>query len=311
MVQNNNAVTTAPTQPSGQSPTTQAANAATLETVADAAGLVQKYATLLLGKERAAEFATHISIMCQKDKRFKTAKPESLVSGMMACVKLDLMPNTPQQYVHLIPYEMPRGSGQYQIQFQPGYKGLAELAYRSGTVAKIDAELVFPEDEFSVDLGTDRKLIHRYTIKSLERDRTKASEAVCAYATAILSSGEKSFYVLTNSEIKKIKDKAVKAIKDDTPWAAWEEEQIKKTVVKKFSKLLPQSGEDNRLAMAVRMDSLAEAGKLKFNQKGNIIEGETVDRDAERRGRIKSALEKRKQLEQSPFTPSAVEAEDV
>lgn len=297
MSQDNNQVTKPPET------AVQKENAKAITTLAQAAGLVQKYAIKLLGDDRAAEFATHVSIMAQKNPKIKECDPNSVVTSMMACVQLDLMPNTPEQYAHLIPYGK-------ELQFQIGYKGLVELAYRSGIVTKIDAELVFPEDTFDVSLGTERQLIHKLTLESLERDRTKVSDIVCAYATAILKSGEKAFYVLSTSEIKKIKEQSVKAIKDGTPWKMWEEEQIKKTVVKKFTKLLPKSGEDNRLAAAVQMDSLAEAGKLKADADGNIIEGEVVaDKDQERRDRITAAERKHKELNGGNFKPKAVATE--
>lgn len=270
-----------------------------LSTLQDAATLVHKYAARIVGKERAQEFATHVSIMAQQNDKIRHCSPHSVVVGMMACVRLDLMPNTPEQYAHLIPY----GN---DLQFQLGYKGLVELAYRSGVVQKIDAELVFPEDIWEIEQGTERRLIHKLTAESLERDRTKADEAIFAYATAVLQNGERTFYVLSKSEIKKVKEKSVKAIKDGTPWKEWEEEQIKKTAVKRFTKLLPKSDQDKRLAYAVQMDSLAEAGKLRLDGDGNIIEGQVVaDSKEAARSRMQKAEENYKKLNSGKFTPKA------
>lgn len=274
-------------------------NYQSIATLVDAAKLVQKYATKLIGSDGAKEFATHISIMAQKNSKIKECDPNSVVAGMMACIRLNLMPNTPEQYVALIPY----GN---ELQFQVMYKGLVQLAYNSGIVNKIDAQLVFPEDEWSIEEGTDRKLVHKWTAESLSRDRTKADEALFAYSTAVLNTGEKAFQIMTQSEIKEIKAKAVKATGNDTPWVKWPAEQYKKTVVKRFAKLLPKSNTDNRLAYAIHMDNLAEAGKLKLDQDGNIIEGEIVDKEQERRDRITAAEKKHKELNSGNFTPRAV-----
>jgi recombination protein RecT len=291
----------------------QQANAKTVTELAKAKGLVQAYGKKLLNSEQMEQFVTHLSVMAQKDPKFNRANSASLVTGMLACMNLGLLPNTAEQYAYLIPFESPRGSGKYDIQFQVGYKGLVELAYRSGSVGKIDAELIFPEDDWSVELGTERKLVHRLTLDSLERDRTDTSKMITAYATASVN-GKPSFYILTKSEIEKIRTKAVKAVKDDTPWAVWEEEQIKKTAVKRFTKLLPKSGKDNRLAMAVTLDSLAEAGKLSMDAQGNIIEGEVVSKSEDgadqRKQQILAAQNKRKEQASAKHTPAPVETGD-
>ena len=57
----------------------------------------------------------------------------------------------------------------------------------------------------------------------------------------------------------------------------WPEAMARKTAIKRAAKLLPKSTKDNRFAMAVEMDSLAEAGKLRIDRTtGEIIEGEAV-----------------------------------
>ena len=275
-----------------------------LATLQDAATLVENYAIRTVGKEAAQQFSTHISIMAQKDERFKKAKPESVVAAMMACVHLDLMPNTPQQYAYLIPYESPRGSGKFDIQFQLGYKGLLEIADRTGKIKAIYAELVFEGDEFDVSLGTERQLIHK---PDLDVDRTDYSKVTSAYMMAVLTNGEKLFEIMTRKQLDKIQQSA-KASSTDAPWAKWATEMARKTVVKRGIKLLPSSGKDSRLQFATALDSWSEAGKLKFSN-GEFIEGEGIDEvevAAERKARIQAAVDKRKELDR-PHTPSKVD----
>lgn len=273
-----------------------------LETLRDAAVLVKKYAVGIVGKQEAQEFATHISIMVQQNPKIKECDPNSVVKAMMACVRIGLMPNTPEQYVALIPYGK-------ELQFQIMYRGLAQLAYNTGVVNKIDAQLVFPGDEWSIEEGTERKLVHKWTAESLEVDRTKPENALFVYSTAVLNTGERTFQVMNQSEVKQIKEQAVKATGNDTPWVKWPAEQYKKTVVKRFAKLLPKSNTDNRLAYALQVDNLAEGGKFgaQLDIKGNIIEGETVTKTAadaagERRKQI-AAAEARHNASKKPFTP--------
>jgi recombination protein RecT len=311
-------------QTNGSAPSTTDSDASkALATLQDAASLVEKYSARLYNNERAQEFSTQISIMAQRNPDFKLARPESVVAAMMACVQLDLMPNTPQQHAHLIPYKVNRKVGrnekgqdiwekQTEIQFQLGYKGLIELAARTGNVKAIYAELVFEGDTFDIELGTERKIVHK---PNLDVDRTDATKVKAAYMVAVLVNGERSFEVMNREQLLKIKESA-KASSTDAPWAKWETEQMRKTVVKRGTKLLPSSGKDNRLQYAAQLDSWAEAGKLRINDDGQIIEGEAVEAAAgasrlssdDRRARMAAAESKRKELESGNHKPKAVES---
>lgn len=212
--------------------------------------MVLKYATTLINSEAAAEFQTRMKLIQRLNPKLAQVSPQSLFMAMMACVHLRLMPNTTEQLAHIIPY----GN---EAQFQIGYKGLAELAYRTGNVVKIDQEVVFKGDEFDWSLGLDRKLTHK---PNAGVDRTKYENVVAAYATVKLKDGEILFEVVTKPELDKIKNSA-KASGPGTPWATWPAEMAKKTATKRLAKLLPTSKEDNRIKIATELDSLQEAGK--------------------------------------------------
>ncbi len=286
------------TQPNNQVATSgnQTADNA-LADLRDAGEMVRKYAHNLLGKERAQQFATHIAIMAQKEPKIRNADPQSVVAAMMACVHLNLMPNTPEGLAYIIPY----GNA---IQFQVGYKGLVKLAQRSGQIKSINAELIFEGDEWNVELGTERKLTHK---PNFDVDRTDYSKVTHAYMTAVLINGDRVFEIMTRKELDKIKDSS-KATSTGTPWDKWPAEMAKKSVVKRATKLLPSSDEDNRLQFAAVFDSWGEAGKLNFRD-GEIIEGEAAnaeDAAEARRKRIQAAETKRKELTNGNHTPTAV-----
>ena len=69
--------------------------------------------------------------------------PKSFLAAMMTAAQLglELTPTLGQAY--LIPY-----GG--QVQFQLGYRGLMELAYRSGRVKKIEAREVYENDGIQI-----------------------------------------------------------------------------------------------------------------------------------------------------------------
>lgn len=259
-----------------------------LTTLQDTAKMVEKFARNIHNSERGMEFATHLSVMAQKDDRIRQATKESLMSAMLACIHLDMLPNTPEQLAFVIPYNR---QGKIEVQFQVGYKGLVNLAYNSGKVESINAEIVFDADDFAPTLGTKRKLNHTpdYSI-----DRTDMTRAVAVYATAKLKGGHEVFEVLSLGEIEKVKTEMVKATRDDSPWKKWPEAMMKKTAVKRLTKLLPSDSKDSRLKLAAHFDSLAEAGKLGVDaDRGDIIEVEARESQTNQ-DKVAKALKERK-----------------
>lgn len=224
-----------------------------------AQALVNQYTKKMLGSDRAAQFVTTMAIMARKEPKFAQCTPESIVSSMMACVQLDLMPNTPEQYAFIIPYNN-RQLNIMEAQFQVGYKGQLELARRSGNVRKIKAELVFKGDDFDVEYAPEEKVTHK---PDLTVDRTNYANVTHAYAYAKMENGEIQYAVMTKSELDKVKNSS-KAAGDKSPWATWATEMARKTVNKRLTKDLPASSTDNRLKLAAEIDSLSEAGKLVY-----------------------------------------------
>ena len=69
----------------------------------------------------------------------------SLINALMQSVKLGLEPNGVMGKAYIIPY----GN---EAQFQVGYQGLLDLAWRSGKVKSISASVVYSEDVFEFEL---------------------------------------------------------------------------------------------------------------------------------------------------------------
>lgn len=240
--------------------------------------LIEKHAVRLVGDERAAQFAATWAIMKQRDAKLAQCTPTSLYAAMMSCIHLDLLPNTPEQYAFIIPYRNNK-LGRMEAQFQVGYYGQLKLAYNSGAVSHINAEIVFRDDVFKLTAGTDRKLIHEPNIeidRTLKDFKDFETRAKAVYTTAVLRDGNVTFEVMNKSELEKVYN-VVKAKGAGKPWGEWIEPMLKKTVLKRMGKYLPKSNKDNRFELANYYDSLAEAGKLRADESGNIIEGEIAD----------------------------------
>lgn len=150
--------------------------------------------------------------------------PMSFVSALMNAAQLGLEPNTPLGQAYLIPYGK-------QCQFQIGYKGLIDLAYRSGEVKTIQAHIVYENDEFDFEYGLNPDLRH----KPAKKDR---GEPVWYYAVFKLVNGGEGFEVMSRDDILEHAKKYSKTF-NNGPWQTNFDEMAKKTVLKKVLKYAP------------------------------------------------------------------------
>jgi len=142
-------------------------------------------------------------------------------------------------------YIIPYGN---EATFIPGYRGLIDLARRSGQISNIQAHVVYKQDFFEFELGTDMKLVHKPHIAA-DRDETKAA-IVCAYAIAELTDGTRQIEVMTISQIEGIRKRSKAG--NSGPWVTDFAEMARKTVVRRLCKYLPLSPE---LEKALQIDN--------------------------------------------------------
>jgi recombination protein RecT len=156
--------------------------------------------------------------------------PMTLLGSVMTAAQLGLEPNTPLGHCYLIPRKR---QGVWEVQFQLGYKGLIDLAYRSGEVTIIQAHCVYANDTFEYELGLDPKL--RHVPASGNR-----GEMTHAYAVFKTKGGATGFACMTKEDLDQHRDKYSDAAKKGfSPWASQYEEMCKKTVLKAALKYAP------------------------------------------------------------------------
>lgn len=163
-----------------------------------------------------------------------TCTPNSFLGAMMSAAQLGLEPNTPLGQAYILPYS---NRGVMEAQFQIGYKGLIDLAYRSGEVEVVQAHIVYENDTFECEYGLDPKLVH----KPADRDR---GEAVRVYAVFKTKGGGYGFEVMSMDDVREHAEKYSKAYGSSfSPWKTNFEEMAKKTVLKKVLKYAPMKSD--------------------------------------------------------------------
>lgn len=156
--------------------------------------------------------------------------PQSFLGAMMTAAQLGLEPNTPLGQAYLLPY---KNHGRLECQFQIGYKGLIDLAYRSGQVTIIQAHEVRENDEFSYSFGLEPTLHHVPA-------RSDRGQVVCYYAMFRTNDGGFGFEVMSRDDVEAHARKYSKSYGGSfSPWATNFDEMAKKTVLKKCLKYAP------------------------------------------------------------------------
>lgn len=198
--------------------------------------------------------------------------PSSFLGAMMTSAQLGLEVNTPLGQAYVLPYQ---NKGTLEAQFQLGYKGLIDLAYRSGEVEVIQAHVVYANDEFECEYGLVPKLTH----KPADANR---GEPVKVYAVFKTKSGGYGFEVMSMEDVRKHAAKYSKAYKSDySPWKTNFEEMAKKTVLKRVLKYAPLKSDFVKAAVQDEVIKKEISEDMYSVPDENIIEAEYTEVDEE------------------------------
>lgn len=173
---------------------------------------------------------------------------ESLMKCLLDLSAMGLEPDG--RRAHLIPFEN-RKSNTVECTLIVDYKGIVELALRSGTIASIHCDRVCDRDDFAVNRGVIVRHVVNY--------REERGLPYCYYALITFKDGGEKAEVMTIAEVNAIRDnsqgyKAALKYNKDHPWTTNYDEMAKKTVFRRASKWITLSPEI-RDALASEDDS--------------------------------------------------------
>jgi recombination protein RecT len=161
----------------------------------------------------------------------------SILKCVVQCAELGLEPNTPLGLAYLVPFKT-------ECTLIVGYRGLINLARRTGELLQVEAHPVRKGDKFRVRYGSEPVLEHEPLWEDDARD------VLAFYALARLANGERQVEVMSRSSVDAIRDRS-RASKNG-PWVTDYDEMGKKTVVRRMMKYLPMNP---HLARAMEVDA--------------------------------------------------------
>ena len=231
--------------------------------------------------------------------------PNTFLGALYNAAQTGLEPNTPLGKAYLLPYnsiDKNTGKKVAQVQFQIGYLGYIDLAFRSGRVKSISAEVRYKKDFWEYEKGINEKLRH------IPYDEGDPGEAVGYYAVihmkdtvnpdgttesgAVITAYMPKFRALEHAKrFSKSYDRKKGTFSG--PWATDFDSMALKTVLLKALKYAPKATEDSMLAKAFTSDSTIRDGTMSnaptiktegvfdANSGDGVIEAEVVEADEE------------------------------
>ena len=204
----------------------------------------------------------------------------TLIGAVIQSAQLGLEPDGVLGHAYLVPFYNNK-KGRKECQFIPGYKGLIDLARRSGQVINITSHVVYEDDSFSYEYGLEEKLEHKPA-------RGNRGKPVAVYAVARFKDGGYHFEVLSVEDVEKTRK--VSKAGQSGPWESNWDEMARKTAIRRLAKYLPLSVE---FARAASLDEAADRGDQSDILRHEI---EIPAEDAPAKRTLESALADRQPL---------------
>lgn len=234
---------------------TQDKKPATLAELINSPKIKNQLAMALPKHMSSDRMARIVTTEIRKTPALADANMQSFLGAVVQCSQLGLEPGGALGHAYLLPFGNGKAKdGKSNVQLIIGYRGMIDLARRSGQIISISARTVREGDDFHYEYGLNEDLKH--TPKADE-----SAPITYVYAVARLKDGGSQFEVMTFNQIESVRKQSKAG--DKGPWITHWEEMAKKTVIRRLFKYLPVSIE---IQQAVILDEKAEAGISQDNE---------------------------------------------
>ena len=161
----------------------------------------------------------------------------SVLGCLMKCTALGMEPSAVDGLgrAYILPFYNKKTGGT-EATFILGYKGMIDLARRSGQLTDISARVVHEGDDFEYEYGLDEKLRHIPSTKPIE-----GRQLTHVYMVAHFKDGGHYIDVMTRDEVEAVRKRSKAA--NFGPWKTDYEAMAMKSVIRRAFKFMPVSVE--------------------------------------------------------------------
>ncbi len=161
----------------------------------------------------------------------------SVLGCLMKCTALGMEPSAVDGLgrAYILPFYNKKTGGT-EATFILGYKGMIDLARRSGQLTDISARVVHEGDDFEYEYGLDEKLRHIPSTAPIE-----GRQLTHVYMVAHFKDGGHYIDVMTRDEVEAVRKRSKAA--NFGPWKTDYEAMAMKSVIRRAFKFMPVSVE--------------------------------------------------------------------
>lgn len=161
----------------------------------------------------------------------------SVLGCLMKCTALGMEPSAVDGLgrAYILPFYNKKTGGT-EATFILGYKGMIDLARRSGQLIDISARVVHEGDDFEYEYGLDEKLRHIPSTAPIE-----GRQLTHVYMVAHFNDGGHYIDVMTSDEVEAVRKRSKAA--NFGPWKTDYEAMAMKSVIRRAFKFMPVSVE--------------------------------------------------------------------
>lgn len=218
--------------------------------------------TLMLGESDATRELGFAMQLISKNNYLQKCSVESITDSVINVGRLKITLNPALKLAHLIPRDG-------KCVLDVSYMGLITILKRSGGCKYIDAFVVYQDEEFSFSPanGTLHHLPYFATTEAEQKNR----KAIGVYSRAVLNSGENVYCFMPMWEIDKVRNVSKNKGEKWSAWNMWEEEMIKKSVIRRHFKILVSGTELEEVAEVINLEEQNNP-LIKSNAKSSLFD---------------------------------------
>jgi phage RecT family recombinase len=182
----------------------------------------------------------------QNSEALQKCDPQSIINAVVNVARTSVTLNPVMRLAYLVPRK-----GKCVLDFS--YMGLVAILRDNNCIKSMSAHIPYEDEDFDFDMAYN-KITHRPRFAKTEEEHNLRSRIGC-YSRATLPNGEVVFEFMPMWEIEKVKRLSEGSGSKYSAWQTWEEEMIKKVVIKRHFKMLISINPSEALATALQIEN--------------------------------------------------------
>jgi recombination protein RecT len=199
----------------------------------------------LIGQKEAVRELGFASQIISKSPTLQKCSTNSIIDSVVNASRANLTLNPALRLAYLIPRE---GLATLDI----SYMGLITVLKKSGGCKYVEAFVVYQDEDFQYNPASG--LIHHTPHFASSEAEQSNRKIIGCYSRAILPSNDVVFCFMPYWEIQKVKKFSKGSDNKWSAWTTWEEEMVKKSVIKRHFKTLVSGSEAAEVVEALRIE---------------------------------------------------------